>query len=47
MKTIRNIDFSGKRVLGRDDFNVQLDENRRISDDARIRAVVPTIDLLL
>ena len=37
------VSFAGKRVLVRVDFNVPQDENRRITDDARIRAALPTL----
>ncbi|MYV96986.1 phosphoglycerate kinase [Streptomyces sp. SID3343] len=46
MKTIDDIDVSGKRVLVRADLNVPLDGGR-ITDDGRIRASVPTIRALL
>jgi phosphoglycerate kinase len=47
MRTIKDIDISGKRVLFRVDFNVPLDEHRNITDDSRIRAVLPTLKYAL
>ena len=47
MKTIRDLDISDKRVLIRVDFNVPMDETGRITDDLRIRTVLPTIEYAL
>ncbi|GAA4952461.1 phosphoglycerate kinase [Streptomonospora halophila] len=45
MRTIDDLDVSGKRVFVRADLNVPLDGDR-ITDDGRIRAGVPTISAL-
>ena len=45
-KTIKDIDWTGKRAVMRCDFNVPLDGDT-ITDDIRIRAALPSIEYLL
>jgi phosphoglycerate kinase len=47
MKTISDINFEGKKALIRVDFNVPLNKDRKVTDAARIKAAVPTIQHVL
>ena len=47
IKTVDNVDFSGKKALVRVDFNVPLNDAFEISDDSRMTAALPTIQKIL
>jgi phosphoglycerate kinase len=44
VKNIRDLDIKNKKLLIRVDFNVPIDEQGNITDDIRIRGVLPTIN---
>ncbi|MBI3299039.1 MAG: phosphoglycerate kinase [Elusimicrobia bacterium] len=46
LKTLDQLDYKGKRVLLRVDYNVPLD-GERVTDDARIRETLPTLKKLI
>ena len=46
-KSIKDLgDIKGKTALVRVDVNVPLDENKNVTDDTRIQAIVPTVKYL-
>ncbi len=47
LKTLKDFDVTGKRVLVRCDFNVPLDEKGNVLDDFRIKKTLPTIQYLI
>ncbi len=47
IKTVKDIDVSGKRVFVRVDFNVPVDPNGTITDETRIVGALPTIQYLV
>ncbi len=47
MKTLKDLNLKGKRVILRCDPNVPLSKEGNIADDFRIRRLIPTIDFLI
>ena len=46
-KSIKDLtDIQGKKALMRVDINVPLDENKNVTDDTRIQAILPTLNFL-
>jgi len=47
MKTLKDFNFKGRRVLVRCDFNVPLSERGEVLDNFRIKETIPTIEYLI
>lgn len=47
MKTLKDFNYKGQKVLARCDFNVSFDSKGEIADDFRIRQTLPTIEYLI
>src|SRR6056297_1787070 len=47
MRSVKDIEISGKKILVRVDVNVPMDDFQNITDDTRIREVLPTLRYVL
>jgi phosphoglycerate kinase len=47
MKSINDINFKGKRVLMRVDYNVPVNDQNHVTDDTRIRLSLPTLNKII
>ena len=47
MKSIKDVNFAGRKVLLRVDFNVPMNDKKQITDDTRMRESLPTLEKLL
>jgi phosphoglycerate kinase len=47
VRSLRDLDLKGKKVLVRVDFNVPTDKDENITDDAKITAALPTIQYII